>query len=224
MLLELCDISKRYDDCGIIDDINIALDKGQSVAVIAPSGTGKSTLLSIAGLLLTPSSGTVEIEGQDTSVLDDKALSRLRCEKIGFLFQHTHLIGSLRALENVSIAADFLPHKARMSNAEITSRAQDALCALGLENRMYHYPSQLSNGQKRRIATARALFLEPSIIIADEPTNDLDDENAAKVIDALFARVRGGCSCLLMATHDRELASCADRIIDLSCHTCEDDL
>ena len=216
MLLELRDISKSYEDASILDGVSLSLEAGKSVAVVAPSGAGKSTLLSIAGLLLRPTSGQVIIDGLDTATLDDDELSALRCQRIGFLFQHTHLIGSLRAIENAGIPADFLPREARLSTADINARAKEMLDHLGLEDRLYHFPSQLSNGQKRRIATARALFLNPRLIIADEPTNDLDVANAANVVDALFSRVESGEAGLLIATHDAALAERADDILELA--------
>ena len=216
MLLKLEHISKTYDEEAVLRDVSLELDCGQSVAIVAPSGAGKSTLLSIAGLLLEPTEGRVVIDGVDASSLSEEQRCAIRAEHIGFLFQHTQLIGSLRAVDNVTLPADFA-HEAgkRLSDAEVESRARERLVAFGLEDRLYHFPSQLSVGQKRRIATARALFLDPKLIIADEPTNDLDEQNAQLVIEALFAPVRQGKAGLLYATHDKALAERADRIVRL---------
>ena len=212
MLLELDNIGKSYGDARVLAGVGLSLDRGQSVAVVAPSGAGKSTLLSIAGLLLEPTEGRVLLDGEDAGALDDDARSHLRADKIGFLFQHTQMVGALRAIENVQVPTRF----SRGGKADAAAAAEAALVALGLEDRIYHYPHQLSIGQKRRVAAARALVNDPDLIIADEPTNDLDEQNAKKVVEALFERVRTGRSGLLYATHDRELASRADRIVDLA--------
>ena len=230
MLLELKGVSKTFAavegenaEVTVLKDITLSLDRGESVAVVAPSGGGKSTLLSIAGLLLQPTEGSVAIDGRDVTALPDDERSALRARNIGFLFQHTQLIGSLRALENVLLPADFADAKAvrtaGQTQAEsfdaIQQRAVEMMCDFGLEERMLHFPFQLSVGQKRRIATARALVLEPALIIADEPTNDLDGENARRVVDALFRRVEAGDAGLLLATHDPALAQRADRIFEI---------
>ncbi|MDR1015409.1 MAG: ATP-binding cassette domain-containing protein [Coriobacteriales bacterium] len=216
MLLQLCAIGKDFGTESILKDVTLTLERGQSLAVVAPSGAGKSTLLSIAGLLLEPSEGTLLIDGEDAAQLNDNARSVLRAEKIGFLFQHTQLIGALRASENASVPANFIHTPSRrMSVADRTKRAKELLGGLGLEDRLHHYPYQLSVGQKRRVATARALFLDPPLVIADEPTNDLDAENARIVTDALFGRVLSGEAALLYATHDESLAARADRVLAL---------
>lgn len=203
----------------VLHDVSFTLDRGQSLAVVAPSGAGKSTLLSIVGLLLEPTSGQVLIDGVDAATLSDDERSRMRAETIGMLYQHTQLIGSLRAVENVALPADFVvTPELQMSDEEVEQRATGMLQSFGLENRMYHFPFQMSIGQKRRVATARALFLNPALIIADEPTNDLDEENSQKVVDALFAPVASGKSALIYATHDLELAQRADNILKIGVH------
>lgn len=219
MYLEMNGIGKSYGESVILSDVTLSIDKGKSLAIIAPSGAGKSTLLSVAGLLLSPDTGTLRIDGQDVSTLGDDGRSRLRGRKIGFLFQHTQLVGTLRAWENVAVAADFSHGKVggggREGRGKVVEEAvkRDAIAlleSLGLADRVHHFPHQLSVGQKRRIATARALFADPDLIIADEPTNDLDGENAQRVVDALFARVKDGKSALLLATHDMAVAARAD--------------
>ena len=209
MYLELEGIGKNYGDVAVLKDVSLSLEKGMSLAVIAPSGAGKSTLLSVAGLLLAPDTGRLIIGGQDVSALGDNERSLIRGRKIGFLFQHTQLVGTLRAWENVAVAADFA-RGAKGAEEDVKARAIALLESFGLADRVHYFPHQLSVGQKRRIATARALINGPELIIADEPTNDLDEENAARVVDALFARVKTGEAALLFATHDKAVASRAD--------------
>ena len=211
MLLELRNIGKAYDETAVLEAVDLSLDRGSSMAITAPSGAGKSTLLSIAGLLLAPTSGEVLIDGVDAGGLTDDERSHLRADKIGFLFQHTQMIGSLRAVENVTVPARF----ASEPRPEVAKRAIEMLGSLGMGDRVDYYPHQLSIGQRRRVATARALINDPALIIADEPTNDLDAENAEIVMRALFDRVAAGESALLYATHDPDLASRADTVLKL---------
>lgn len=208
--LKVEDLGKSYDGNVILENISFAAEPGDSIAFVSPSGSGKSTLLSMLGLLLSSTTGTVVVDGQDSDALGDKELSRLRRETFGFVFQHTQLVGSLRAVENVMAPANFagkLPFDAR-------ERAEQLLDGLGLDDRLMHYPYQLSIGQKRRVSVARALLLDPPIVIADEPTNDLDADSSASVADTLFERAANG-GILLFATHDRELASRASRVMHL---------
>ena len=224
MYLELRDIGKSYGETSVLKGVSLSLDKGQSLAVVAPSGAGKSTLLSVAGLLLAPDSGQLLMDGQDLTALTDDDRSLVRGRKVGFLFQHTQLVGTLRAWENVAVAADFSHGRKAAGKAglrgkgadeEVKRQAIELLESFGLADRVHYYPHQLSVGQKRRIATARALFSEPDLIIADEPTNDLDEQNAQRVVDALFERVREGKSALLFATHDMGVAARADALYRL---------
>lgn len=208
--LKVEDLGKSYDGNVILENISFAAEPGDSIAFVSPSGSGKSTLLSMLGLLLSSTTGTVVVDGQDSDALGDKELSRLRRQTFGFVFQHTQLVGSLRAVENVMAPANFagkLPFDAR-------ERAEQLLDGLGLDDRLMHYPYQLSIGQKRRVSVARALLLDPPIVIADEPTNDLDADSSASVADTLFERAANG-GILLFATHDRELASRASRVMHL---------
>ena len=218
MLLELKNVTKSFEEGAgdVISGVSFTLDRGQSLAVVAPSGAGKSTLLSIAGLLYAPTEGQVFIDDIDASALSDDEQSALRAEKIGFLFQHTQLVGTLTAAENASLSVDFAknPDK-QLTDDEIAERVERMLTEFGLGERMDYLPSKLSVGQKRRVATVRALFNDPALIIADEPTNDLDPENSARVVDALFARVKTGEAGLLLATHDAELAARADTVYKL---------
>jgi len=210
MYIEAIDLGKAYDDAVVIEHTSFRADEGEAVAFSSPSGSGKSTLLSILGLLLDPTSGSVVVDGQDTSVLSDDARSDLRLRTFGFVFQHTQLIGSLRAWENVATPARF----AGKLDFDPEERAKQLLCDLGLEDRLNHYPFQLSIGQKRRVALARALIMKPRILIADEPTNDLDSSNASSVTEALFGHAQRG-GILLYATHDQQLierATCVMRL------------
>ena len=208
--LKVENLGKSYDGNVILENISFTAEPGDSIAFVSPSGSGKSTLLSMLGLLLSSTTGTVVVDGQDSDALGDKELSRLRRETFGFVFQHTQLVGSLRAVENVMAPANF----AGKLPFGIRERADQLLDGLGLDDRLMHYPYQLSIGQKRRVSVARALLLDPPIVIADEPTNDLDADSSASVADTLFERAANG-GILLFATHDRELASRASRVMHL---------
>ncbi len=209
-MLEVKGLGKSYGDQTILEDISFTVRSGESVAFVSPSGSGKSTLLSMLGLLLSSTTGTVVVDGQDTDDLDDQQLSALRRNVFGFVFQHTQLVGSLRAVENVEAPALF----AKGLPFNVRERAEGLLRSVGLGERLEHYPFQLSIGQKRRVALARALMMDPPVIIADEPTNDLDAKSAQSVTDQLFARVEEG-GILLFATHDADLATRATRIMHL---------
>lgn len=215
-VIKVENLSKHFGDTKIFDKVNFSLSKGKSACIVAPSGKGKSTLLSICGLLMASTSGRVLINDIDTSSLDDKNASILRGNAIGFMFQHTQLAGNFRANENVSMPISFCHNKEKsMTKQQIESRGNELLDHFDLIDKKYYYPNQLSIGQKRRIACARALFMHPELIIADEPTNDLDDENKAIVIDSLFSPVEQEKSALLFATHDLDIAKRADVIINL---------
>lgn len=201
-LLQIKGISKSFEGAEVIKDTSVTVDKGDVIAFVSPSGSGKSTMLSMAGLLLTPDSGAIVVEGGANALeLGDKELSRLRQRTFGFVFQSTQLIGSLRAVENVTAPAGF----AGKLDFDVEARAKELLEQFGLAERMYHYPHQLSVGQKRRVAVARAMLLKPKILIADEPTNDLDEGSAARVADTLFEYAEQG-NALLYATHVASLA------------------
>ncbi len=204
-------LCKAYDGVEVISKTSFTVEPGTSAAFVSPSGSGKSTLLSMLGLILTPTSGDVVVGEQGTRDLSDAARSALRGRTVGFVFQHTQLIGSLRAWENVTVPARFVDG-GRVADGE--ARARELLERFGLAERAEHYPYQLSIGQKRRVACARALMLAPPVLIADEPTNDLDADSADSVTRALFEHVeRGGI--LLFATHDAALSAKADRVFHL---------
>ncbi len=209
-ILELSGVMKEYDGETILAGCDLSLSPGDFVAVVGESGCGKSTLLSVAGLLLTPSAGSVRVEGVDMTGANDAEASAERARAFGFVFQHTQLIGSLRAIDNVLVPACF--GGADMGAA--ADRAAKLVERLGIAHRANHFPHQLSVGQKRRVALARALVLDPLAIIADEPTNDLDEPNADAVASILREFAAEG-HAVLVATHDERLAAAADRVLRL---------
>ncbi|MDR3307751.1 MAG: ABC transporter ATP-binding protein [Coriobacteriales bacterium] len=217
-LLSAQGIRKRFADEWILDGASLELHTGQSVALMSPSGTGKSTLLSILGLLMQKTEGSLTLQGRDTDALSPRERARVRQLTFGFIFQHTQLIGSLRAIENVLVPASFTQPQDRAHlkkiSGDLPQRAEELLTALGLEHRLYHYPHQLSVGQKRRVAVARALLLDPPILLADEPTNDLDTTSAQTVAQTLLACTQEG-RALIFATHDHTLAHQATSILTL---------
>lgn len=210
-LLHVENVSKVYGDAHIIENTSFEVNEGDAIAFVSPSGSGKSTMLSMAGLLLTPDSGRILLrDASDALVLGDAELSRLRRELFGFVFQSTQLVGSLRAIDNVTAPTGF----AGKLDFDPVERAKGLLERFGLSDRIYHYPHQLSVGQKRRVALARAMILRPKILIADEPTNDLDTQSSASVADALFEYVQEG-NALLYATHIEPLAARASTVMHL---------
>ena len=208
MIIECRDICKSYGQEIILNNISFGINPGESVAVTGDSGRGKSTLLSVMGLLLNPDSGAVYFNGSNITELDDRKKSEIRNRNFGFVFQHTQLVGSVTVLDNVMIPALF----SRDRKAE--GRAREILDELGLSNRIYHYPYQLSIGQKRRVSLARALIMDPDVVFADEPTNDLDCENATIVSRYLFKCTEEGKG-LVIVTHDRNLAWKAGNRLEL---------
>jgi putative ABC transport system ATP-binding protein len=188
----------------ILQPTDLAIAAGQRVAIVGPSGSGKSTLLGLVAGLDAPSSGRILIDGVDITVLGEDALARLRGQKIGFVFQFFHLIGSLTALENVMVPLELA------GAADAGIRAARLLDEVGLADRGHHYPSQLSGGEQQRVAIARALANDPPLLLADEPTGNLDTANGAHIVDLLFdINVQRGTTVVLV-THDRDLAARAD--------------
>lgn len=191
--------------------IDIDIHKGEMVAIVGPSGSGKSTLLQLIGCLDTPTEGTVTIDGQATSKLHDGALSLLRRSTIGFIFQSFYLQPFLRLDDNVSVPAMFARKKSRVIAKETTT----LLGKVGLSDRARHFPKELSGGQIQRAAIARALINQPKIILADEPTGNLDSENSTKIV-ALFKAIRDQLgTTVIIVTHNPEVAKHADRVINL---------
>ena len=188
----------------ILHPLTLRIPAGEFLAVVGPSGSGKSTLLGLIAGLDAPTSGSVLIDGTDITTLGEDALARLRGEKIGFVFQFFHLIPSLTAFENVLVPMEIagLP--------DATQRARGLLDEVGLSTRAHHYPSQLSGGEQQRVALGRALANNPPIILADEPTGNLDSQNGRHIME-LLGRIHGTRhATLILVTHDRELAAAAD--------------
>jgi len=191
-------------------DIHLTIAKGEYVSIAGPSGCGKSTLLSILGLLDTPTEGSYTLNAQAVANLDFAARARIRNKEIGFIFQSFNLIGDLTVFENVELPLTYRG----MSASDRKQAAMNALERVGMGHRMKHYPSQLSGGQQQRVAVARALAGQPSILLADEPTGNLDSKNGEAVMDLLRNLHRGGAT-ICMVTHDPRFARYADRTIHL---------
>lgn len=189
---------------------NVSLDvhPGEVLLVMGPSGSGKTSLLQLLGGLLRPTTGHVRIDGKTTTGLDQDTLSRIRLERIGFVFQHHQLLRALRAWENVAIALELVGIRA----AEIEPRSRDLLATMGLADRADAYPSQLSGGEQQRIAIARALASEPGVILADEPTAALDSHSGGRVGELLKAIAHRDGRAVVIVTHDQRLLRFADRI------------
>ena len=190
--------------------IHIDLQRGEYIAIAGPSGCGKSTLLAILGLLDSPTDGTYILNGKEVQSLKLSERARIRNREIGFIFQAFNLIGDLTVYENVELPLTYRG----MGGAERKKRVHEALERVGMSHRVKHYPSQLSGGQQQRVAVARALAGEPSILLADEPTGNLDSTNGEQVMDLLRALHRGGAT-ICMVTHDPRYAKYADRGIHL---------
>jgi len=191
--------------------VNLAISPGEMVGIVGPSGSGKSTLLGIIGGLDTPSSGLIEIDGVDISRMNEDQLTEIRNEKIGFIFQFFNLIPTLTAIENVALPIQF----ARKPNFKPNQRAKELLSMLGLSDRLKHRPAELSGGQQQRVAIARALANNPPLLLADEPTGNLDSESGQVVMDALHTIRRESGTTIVIVTHDPELAEQADRVLTL---------
>jgi putative ABC transport system ATP-binding protein len=215
-ILEATGITKTIDTgthrVEILRGVDLELPAGQFVAIMGASGSGKSTLLGLLAGLDTPTSGKVIVDGVDITGLNEDALALVRGRKIGFVFQSYQLIPTLTAEENV-----LLPHELSGGDAAAgLTRARELLTNVGLADRMDHYPVQLSGGEQQRVALARAFMCKPPILMADEPTGNLDSLNGAHVLDLLISLNQREGTTLVLVTHDRALASRADRIVTLS--------
>ena len=193
----------------IIKNISLNIDQGESIGLIGPSGSGKSSLLMLAGGLERASSGEIEILGQVITEMSEDKLSRLRRNNVGVVFQSFHLIPTLTALENVATPLEISFSKNPNKHAIM------ALDRVGLSHRAHHYPSQLSGGEQQRVALARAYVSNPKILLADEPTGNLDEENTKAIVDLLFEIKNENDTTLFLVTHSRELAKKCDRIIKI---------
>ena len=206
-LLELNNISKIYGDLYALDNVNLKVEKGEWVAIMGPSGSGKSTLMNIIGCMDKPTSGQVILDGQDISNLNNRKLTELHRDKIGLVFQQFHLINYLTAVENVMVAQYYhsMPDE---------KEALEALERVGLTDRARHLPSQLSGGEQQRVCVARALINSPELILADEPTGNLDEANQRIILDIFKQLHREGTS-LIVVTHSQEVGETAQRIVRL---------
>ena len=213
-MIEFKDIEKTYGTgdlaVQVLSGLSFHVEKGEYVAIMGPSGTGKTTLMNILGLLDRPTDGHYRIAGKDVVTLDDENLSRLRNQTIGFIFQKFHLLESVTVLNNVMlplIYADEYPEDA-------IDRAQNAVEAVGLTHRKNYKPGKLSGGQQQRVAIARALVNNPDVLLADEPTGNLDSQTGGEILD-IFKRLHEQGRTLVVITHDENVAERADRIIRL---------
>ncbi|MBL8146037.1 MAG: ABC transporter ATP-binding protein [Anaerolineae bacterium] len=191
--------------------VDLDVQRGELVSIVGPSGSGKSTLLGLIGGLDTPTHGTVAIDGVDISRMSEDRLTEIRNEKIGFIFQFFNLMPTLTALENVALPIQF----ARKRKFKPDKRARELLEQLGMGDRLNHRPSELSGGQQQRVAIARALANDPPLLLADEPTGNLDQESGLMVIEALKQIRQQSNTTIVIVTHDRHLADQTDRVIEL---------
>ena len=206
-LLELKSISKIYGDLHALDNVSLMVEKGEWVAIMGPSGSGKSTMMNIIGCMDKPTSGQVLLDGVDISKESDRNLTAIRRDKIGLIFQQFHLVNYLTALENVMVAQYYhsVPDEAE---------AMEALRRVGLADRAKHLPSQLSGGEQQRVCIARALINYPELILADEPTGNLDEANENIVLD-IFRQLHAEGTTLVVVTHDPEVGEVAQRTVVL---------
>ena len=215
-ILELKNIHKNFrlgeDDIEVLNGIEISIQQGETFAIVGPSGSGKTTLLQIIGLLDSPTSGELYVRGKSPEDLNDKSKSRLRNEFFGFIYQFHHLLNEFTALENT-----MMPLLIReQTTKEARTKAQDLLIRIGLEHRINHKPHELSGGECQRVAVARALVTSPSLILADEPTGNLDPETAEWVFDSFLDLNRSLNTSLIMVTHNQELAKRMDKVYELN--------
>ena len=214
MILELEHIYKDYQQdeipVPVLKDVSLSVDKGEYVAIMGPSGSGKSTLMNIIGCLDLPTSGTYHLDGVDILAQNDNALSEIRCERIGFVFQSFQLLPGETAIQNVMLPLSF----SNTPRSERRKIAEDALRRVGLGDRMDFYPNQLSGGQKQRVAIARALVNAPDVLLADEPTGALDQKSGRAVME-LFQKLNEEGVTIVMITHDAGIANHAKRVMHI---------
>jgi putative ABC transport system ATP-binding protein len=213
-IIDIKNISKQYimgsQLIQALKDVSVSIDKNEYVALMGPSGSGKSTLMNILGCLDTPTSGTYKLNGTEVSEMEDDELARVRNKEIGFVFQTFNLLPRLSALENVALPMVY----AGVPKAERIERAEKVMAMVGLTDRMHHKPNELSGGQRQRVAIARALVNNPSIILADEPTGNLDTKTSYEIM-RIFEEISAGGNTIIIVTHEEDIAKHAKRIVRL---------
>lgn len=213
-IIDVKDIKRNFklgtETVKVLKGVNLQIDKGDYVALMGPSGSGKSTLMNILGCLDTPSSGEYILNGKDVSSLNDDQLAEIRNKNIGFVFQTFNLLPRTTALDNVALPMVY----AGYSKVERNERATEVLTQVGLSDRMDHHPNQLSGGQRQRVAVARALVNRPAIILADEPTGNLDTKTSIEIM-GLFDEIHANGNTVILVTHEEDIAEHAHRIIRL---------
>lgn len=213
-VLQLEGVFKEYDGSPpvrVLDDVTLSIDAGELAVVVGASGSGKTTLLNVVGTLARPTAGKVRLEGRDVGAARDRALAGVRADRIGFVFQQFHLLNGVSALDNVAAGLVYRG----VSRRKRREAAEKTLHRVGLGERIGHKPNQLSGGERQRVAIARAIVGDPAIVLADEPTGNLDSRNSAGIVDLIHDLNRNG-STILMITHDHEIAEEAPRRITLT--------
>lgn len=205
-ILTLSGISKIYGDLKALDNINLNVEEGEWLSIMGPSGSGKTTLMNIIGCMDKPSLGKIDLAGQDISKLSSKELTVVRRDTIGLVFQQFHLVNYLTALENVMMAQYY--------HSMPDEEAMEALASVGLKERAKHLPNQLSGGEQQRVCIARALINHPKLLLADEPTGNLDEKNERLVME-IFEKLHNTGSTIIVVTHDPEVADQAERMVVL---------
>ncbi|MGB7344709.1 MAG: ABC transporter ATP-binding protein [Pirellulaceae bacterium] len=214
-VIEAIGVYKTFDQSAVRVDavcgIDLAIDKGEMVAIVGPSGSGKSTLLSLLGAIDAPTSGQVLLDGTDLANLDDTGRTLLRRHRIGIVFQAQNLIPTLSAIENVGLPLEL----DGVSRSEASRRASESLAMVGLSHRGHHLPGMMSGGEQQRVAVARALVIDPALLLADEPTGSLDSVSSRQIVDLLRDLVDQHQQTVVVVTHDPDVADRADRIVHL---------
>lgn len=212
-ILEVSGLTKTFQsgnaNLTVLRNVSFAVPPGSSCAIVGPSGSGKTTLLGLCAGLDRPTSGTVQIDGQELSAMTEDQRARTRNELVGFIFQNFQLLPTLTALENVMVPLELRGER------HTKDLAESLLKRVGLAERMHHYPAQLSGGEQQRVAIARAFINKPKLLFADEPTGNLDNETSERIVDLLFDLNKSSGTALVMVTHNLDLASLAGRIIQL---------